>query len=74
MRKDEPPGTTRLDRAGAVRTGRALAAGSGLFLVKGPAVHQAGAPTGPIITYLPIFWGASGAAMGIGVILFGGRR
>ncbi len=73
MRKDEPPGMTRLDRAGAVRTGLALAAVSGLFLVKGLAVHQAGDSTGPIITYLLIFWVASGAAMGIGVILFGGR-
>ncbi len=60
MCKDEPPGMTQRDRAGTVRTGLALAAVCGLFLVKGLAVHQAGDPTGSIITYLLIFWVASG--------------
>jgi len=74
MRKDEPPGMTRLDRASAVRTGLALAAVSGLFLVKGLAVHQAGDSIGLIITYLLIFWGASGAGWDQGEGVDRGRR
>jgi hypothetical protein len=73
MCKDEPPGMTQRDRAGTVRTALALAAVCGLFLVKGLADHQAGDPTGSIITYLLIFWVAKGGAMGIGVMLCGGR-
>ena len=65
---------TRLDRAGAVRTGLTLAAVSALFLVAGLAIHQAGDPAGSMITYLLLFWGAGGAAMGLGLIVFGGRR
>jgi hypothetical protein len=64
---------TTLDRASSVRTGMVLAAVSGLLLILALVHEQVGRPVGPIMTGMLLLWGGSGAAMGVGLALFGGR-
>jgi hypothetical protein len=73
-RPEAPPGMTALDRASSVRTGMVLAALSGLLLILALLHEQVGRPFGPIVTGMLLLWGGSGAAMGVGIALLGGRR
>ena len=64
---------TALDRAASLRTGMALAAVSGILLILALVHEQIGRPFGPIATGMLLLWGGSGAAMGVGMALLGGR-
>jgi len=65
---------TTLDRASSIRAGMALAAVSGLLLILAIVHEQIGRPFGPVATAMLVLWGGSGAAMGVGMTVLGGRR